>query len=408
MKQKIVIATGNRHKIRELETLLLNCGLANIELLPITDLVSDFSPDESGDTFETNAWIKANHACEVTGLPSLADDSGLMIDLLHGEPGVHSARYSGLNATDAGNREKVRARLDSIGAEQSPASFRCVLCLVTSDTILFGEGNCRGTIQTQEFGDNGFGYDSMFTPHGSTLTFGQMDESAKAQYSHRALACKHLVDQLLPDVTEAPSTMPIPHFQSLVIACIHAAKGAWEDLQLLLQTAITSDDDISPYYEALLQTYLFAGFPTAIEALIVLHEVISQRFPSWNADTEVFDEVVFRERGRKLFSRIYSGVGDRMLTKLSAVTPDLADWMILEGYGKTLSRDSLDVVHRELCIVAVLAVLNHQRQLTSHVRGAFLVGATFDQLTSVVTEVGKFCSARAADTLQEIILRYRV
>lgn len=403
MSQIIVLATGNQHKVTELDRLLKQGGLADVSLVAVTSLVPDFNPEETGDTFEANAWIKANQAYLATGLPSLADDSGLEVTLLNGEPGVLSARYSGDGATDLSNRNRVKERLSALGADASDARFRCVLCLVTSNAIIFGEGSCEGTVTLLEAGSNGFGYDSMFTPKNSSLTFGEMTASEKSIHSHRANAVHHLLANLLPSRSYTPTADLTTY---LVTASVLSAKAAWDRLHRFLERNLLSAHDIRPYYEALLQLYLFAGFPTALEALLVLNSVVKERFPDYQLSAEEFDADLFTERGTKLFSKIYAGVESKMLASLTAATPDLARWMIQEGYGKTLSRGGLDIVTRELCIVGVLAMSSHSRQLTSHVRGARLVGATAEQLQMVADVVQEHGDAEKYQVLTSLIFRY--
>lgn len=403
MSQTIVLATGNQHKVSELEYLLKQGGLTDISLVAVTSLVPDFAPEESGGTFEANAWIKANQAYLATGLPSLADDSGLEIALLNNEPGVLSARYSGDGATDLTNRKRVREELAALDADTSDARFRCVLCLVMANEIVFGEGSCEGTVSVIESGVNGFGYDSMFTPKNSQQTFGEMSEAEKSIHSHRAKAVQHLLASLLHTRN---STIATDLTTDLVTASVLSAKGAWDSLHGYVERTLVSANDIQAYYEALLQLYLFAGFPTALEALLVLNSVVKKRFPDFQMSAEQFDADLFTVRGTKLFSKIYAGVESKMLASLAAATPDLAEWMLLEGYGKTLSRDGLDIVTRELCIVGVLAMSGHSRQLTSHVRGARLVGATSAQLLMVADVVQEYGEVDNYQVLTSLITRY--
>lgn len=401
----VVLATGNNHKVVELQNLLVKHGFEEIKLIPVTEIVADFSPDESGPDFESNAWIKANAAFEATGLPSLADDSGLVVDALNGEPGVYSARYSGVNATDASNREHLRSRLSSIKADQSTGSFRCALCLVTSTRIVFGVGECAGTVYPDEQGSNGFGYDAMFAPTGSNKRFAELTVDQKSAISHRSRAVANLVGNL-----RSPEGIPrdragITH-TDLAEACVYSVLSRLDKLETLLSTCIRDFDSARSFYEALLQTYLFAGYPTALESLLVWSTVVKQQLPAYQHQHEQFDISLFMQRGTSLFETIYGGVAERMLPTLQAATPDLAEWLILEGYGKTLSRDGLGIVYRELCIVAVLAVQGSIRQLTSHVRGAFKVGASKAMLIEVAQIVLENTTVERYQVLTEIVDRY--
>ncbi|MCO6467174.1 MAG: RdgB/HAM1 family non-canonical purine NTP pyrophosphatase [Bradyrhizobiaceae bacterium] len=405
----IVLATGNTHKVQEL-TLLFNMnGWNQITLVPITSLVPDFAPVEDGENFETNAYIKAQAAYAATGLPALADDSGLEIDALDGAPGVYSARFSGDNATDASNRAEVRRRLEEKGLSSSVAAFRCVLCLVTDNQVLFGEGACTGTISIAEKGDHGFGYDSMFTPDQGHLTFAELTSEQKARHSHRAMAVADLVrrssnstnvDTISNTRSEADTS------DLLVEACVLSTLARWSDLQQLLQDNIRSENNCAELYEVLLQTYLFAGYPVALEALSVLHTVATAKYPHLQRRAETFDEVVFRERGLGFYRSVYGSVADKMQAALTKVTPDLADWMIVEGYGKTLSRPGVSPIKRELCVVAVLATQGHMRQLTSHIRGAALLGATRPQIERALAHVWKHGSRHLQQEIEALVLSY--
>jgi 4-carboxymuconolactone decarboxylase len=160
-------------------------------------------------------------------------------------------------------------------------------------------------------------------------------------------------------------------------------------------------------YEALLQSYLFAGFPVALDALTILEEEVTSLLPDMERQLFTpYDVDSYRQRGSVLCGQIYEGVYDKMMERLSAITPDLSDWMIVEGYGKTLSREGLHVSLRELCNVAVLAVLGRQNQLTSHVRGALRVGATADQLWACADAVTEWAGKEAGDRLRATIGRY--
>lgn len=183
---KIILASGNLHKVEEIAAYLSDLG---IEVLPLTAFLPEYiAPEESGDTLEENAKIKAQalQAC----LPEawvLADDSGLFVDALGGEPGVHSARYAGEDASDERNNAKLIHAL--VGKERS-AAFRSVLCLMDDQGEHYFQGEIPGNILEQPRGKGGFGYDPYFLPSGQRETFAEMSMEDKNKISHRALASK--------------------------------------------------------------------------------------------------------------------------------------------------------------------------------------------------------------------------
>ncbi len=191
MMNRLVVATHNAHKTAEIRELLAGRFAEIIDLTAFPDI----SPAiEDGATFEANARIKALHAAKaLPGATVLADDSGLEVDALDGEPGVYSARYAGEGASDAENRAKL---LNALGpAEARSARFRCVLVLAHGERVLqVCEGAVEGEIARQERGTNGFGYDPIFIPQGHTETFGQLPQATKQSIGHRARALAKLVD----------------------------------------------------------------------------------------------------------------------------------------------------------------------------------------------------------------------
>lgn len=189
--REIVLATGNAGKQRELELLL--------EGLPLTlRLQSEFgvsSAEETGLTFVENAILKARHAARETGLPALADDSGLEVDALGGAPGVHSARYAGAGASDADNVEKLLGALSTVDAPARGAAFRCVVVLLRhadDPAPIICAGRWPGRIATAPAGDGGFGYDPVFfvPDHGATAA--ELPAATKNAISHRAQALSKL------------------------------------------------------------------------------------------------------------------------------------------------------------------------------------------------------------------------
>ena len=193
---KYVLASGNRGKLAELQAMLAS---TDIELISqsafnIPEAVED------GSSFEENAIIKARHASRLTGLPAIADDSGLSVDALGGEPGVYSARYAGENATDTDNVKKLLANLETVPDHERAARFHCVIALVRNaddpQPELF-RGTWEGTIARAPTGENGFGYDPVFVVPERHCTAAELDAQTKNSLSHRASAIRLLQDWLL-------------------------------------------------------------------------------------------------------------------------------------------------------------------------------------------------------------------
>ncbi|WP_273384068.1 RdgB/HAM1 family non-canonical purine NTP pyrophosphatase [Actinobacillus porcinus] len=189
MKQKIVLATGNKGKVKEMADVLANFGF---EVVAQTDLGIE-SPEETGLTFVENAILKARHAAKVSGLPAIADDSGLAVEALGGAPGLYSARYAGVEGdnADALNRQKLLQELADVSVEKRQAKFvSCIVLLQheTDPTPIIAEGECFGTILFEEKGENGFGYDSLFYSPEKGCTFAELETLEKKKISHRARA----------------------------------------------------------------------------------------------------------------------------------------------------------------------------------------------------------------------------
>jgi len=192
---ELVIASHNAGKVREINELIAPLGFTAISAATL-DLPE---PEETGDTFEANAAIKSESACIISGLPSLADDSGMTVEALGGAPGIYSARWAGPEKDFAAAMEKVRSEILRAGAEPegAKASFVCVLALsVVGEETRFFRGEIEGTLTFPPKGKNGFGYDPIFIPNGSIESFGEMSADAKHAISHRAIAFAAFVDYL--------------------------------------------------------------------------------------------------------------------------------------------------------------------------------------------------------------------
>lgn len=189
---KIVLATGNAGKLTELQQMLGNTGTEFItqKSLGICDAA------ETGLTFVENAIIKARHACAASGLPAIADDSGLEVDALHGEPGIYSARFAGLNASDSENNLKLLVGLQDVPDEQRGARFQCVIVFMRSPfdaTPLICNGTWEGRILHAPAGVHGFGYDPLFYVPEHDCASAELEPLIKNSISHRAQALQRLL-----------------------------------------------------------------------------------------------------------------------------------------------------------------------------------------------------------------------
>ncbi|WP_114765832.1 XTP/dITP diphosphatase [Vibrio rhodolitus] len=188
---KIVLATGNQGKVREMADLLADFGF---EVLAQSEF-NVTEADETGTTFIENAIIKARHAAKETGLPAIADDSGLEVDYLKGAPGIYSARYAGADASDEENLNKLLNAMQGVPEEQRTARFHCVLVLMRhadDPTPIVCHGKWEGRILTEAQGENGFGYDPIFYVPEDNCSSAQLEPTRKKQLSHRGKALKAL------------------------------------------------------------------------------------------------------------------------------------------------------------------------------------------------------------------------
>lgn len=192
---KIVLATGNQGKVREIAGILSEFGFDVVAQSEFN--VSEVA--ETGTTFIENAIIKARHAAKETGLPAIADDSGLEVDFLKGAPGIYSARYSGEGATDKQNIEKLLDAMQGVEVAKRTARFHCVLVLMRHEndpTPLVCHGKWEGQILTEEHGENGFGYDPVFFVPEENCASAELEPSRKKQLSHRGKALASLFEAL--------------------------------------------------------------------------------------------------------------------------------------------------------------------------------------------------------------------
>jgi len=193
-RKKVVLATGNAGKAKEFKELLGD----SIEIVLQTELGLE-AAEETGSTFLENALLKARYASEQSGLPAIADDSGLEVDALNGEPGVYSARYAGEDASDADNNAKLLAALEGLPQSERGGQFRAVVVFVRSaedPAPLIAEGAWRGAIADSPRGDAGFGYDPLFFDADAGCTSAELSRDDKNARSHRGKAVRELCAQM--------------------------------------------------------------------------------------------------------------------------------------------------------------------------------------------------------------------
>ena len=193
--RRVVLASGNAGKLREMRELLAGCGF---EVIPQSEFGID-PPHEDGSSFVANALIKARHAARASGLPAIADDSGLAVDALGGRPGIHSARYAGDACSDEDNNEKLLAELADVPEGSRGARYHCAMVFVRDaddPAPLVHEGRWEGSIGFGRRGAGGFGYDPLFLVAGDTRTVAEIPAAEKNRVSHRAQALTALVAAL--------------------------------------------------------------------------------------------------------------------------------------------------------------------------------------------------------------------
>lgn len=191
---KLIIASTNLHKIREFKGILKPL-FPQFDLYSLVDFPNYVPPEETGETFVENAEIKASHAAKFFNALVLADDSGLVVPALNGEPGVRSARYSGQEASDQDNRLKLIEKLNNLNEKERVGYYECALSLASPEGLIKSvRGFCEGFLSTNPQGGNGFGYDPLFTKYDYNKTFAELDESTKNRISHRRKA----FDKMLP------------------------------------------------------------------------------------------------------------------------------------------------------------------------------------------------------------------
>lgn len=193
--EKVVLATGNKKKVEELNALLAGMDYT---VVPQSEFNVESVP-ETGTTFVENAIIKARHAARITGLPAIADDSGIEVDALLGRPGVYSARYAGEDASDQDNLEKLLEEMNGVPAVLRTARYWCVLVYMRhadDPTPIICQASWEGTLATEPAGENGFGYDPIFNVPDLDCTAAELDPATKNSLSHRGKALAQLAKAL--------------------------------------------------------------------------------------------------------------------------------------------------------------------------------------------------------------------
>jgi len=189
--KKFIIASNNKGKVKELDRILNPLGITAVTAA--SEGIDLGEVEETGETFAENAYIKAMSAFKKTGMPSIADDSGLMVDALGGEPGVYSARYA---ETDKQRIDKLLFNLNGVPAEKRTAHFVCsICCIIDENNVITAQGTSSGIIAEEPHGENGFGYDPIFLTD-SGKTFAELTTEEKDSISHRGRALRELYDKL--------------------------------------------------------------------------------------------------------------------------------------------------------------------------------------------------------------------
>ena len=196
MTTKVVIASRNEHKIDEMRRILNEAGLS-LDLVGIQEFPDLPDVDETGTTFAENALLKAREICAFTGIPAIADDSGLCVDALGGMPGIFSARWAGTHGNDLANLQLLLAQISHVVPDRRTASFRCAAAIVMpSGAEEVVEGIMAGRLIDTPRGTNGFGYDTIFIAEGYSITTAEMDSASKDAISHRGRAIAALAPTL--------------------------------------------------------------------------------------------------------------------------------------------------------------------------------------------------------------------
>ena len=202
MLQRLVLATRNQGKISEFRRILDELAPNQIELIGVDHFPDLVDVEETGSTFEENSLLKSRYTAVATGIPAIADDSGLCIDALGGAPGIFSARWAGVHGDDRANLEKVLEQLRDVPDEKRTAHFQCVASLALPDgRSQIAEGRFEGHILHAPVGENGFGYDPIFRPLGLSISSAEMSAEEKDRVSHRGKSLRSLAPHVIQMLT---------------------------------------------------------------------------------------------------------------------------------------------------------------------------------------------------------------
>ena len=195
---RLLLATRNKGKIEEFRRILEEIAAGQIELVGLDQFPNLHDVDETGSTFEENALLKAREMCAASGIAAIADDSGLCVDFLNGDPGIYSARWAGVHGDDAANTRKVLNSLADVPDEKRGAHFTCVAALALLDGRTHTEeAHFDGWILREPVGEHGFGYDPIFRPDGYEISSAQMSASAKDAISHRGKSLRAIAPHVI-------------------------------------------------------------------------------------------------------------------------------------------------------------------------------------------------------------------
>jgi XTP/dITP diphosphohydrolase len=198
MSHTLVLATRNQGKITEFRRILDELAPGQIELIGVDQFPDLVDVDETGSTFEENSLLKSRYTCAATGLPAIADDSGLCVDFLKGDPGIFSARWAGNHGNDQANIEKLLEQLKDVPDNKRTAHFTCIASLVMPDgREQIAEGRFEGHILHAPVGENGFGYDPIFQPLGLSISSAQMSAQEKDLVSHRGKSLRAIAPHVI-------------------------------------------------------------------------------------------------------------------------------------------------------------------------------------------------------------------
>jgi XTP/dITP diphosphohydrolase len=198
MSHTLVLATRNQGKITEFRRILDELAPGQIELIGVDQFPDLVDVDETGSTFEENSLLKSRYTCAATGLPAIADDSGLCVDFLNGDPGIFSARWAGNHGNDQANIEKLLEQLKDVPDNKRTAHFTCIASLVMPDgREQIAEGRFEGHILHAPVGENGFGYDPIFQPLGLSISSAQMSAQEKDLVSHRGKSLRAIAPHVI-------------------------------------------------------------------------------------------------------------------------------------------------------------------------------------------------------------------